>query len=329
MIDLEFVRTRYGRYRSPIMHWLNYHHLYYFWMTVREGGISRAGSALNLTQPTISKQIKLLEDQLGEHLFDRKMGRMELTSAGQLAFDYADEIFSLGNEFVETMKGIGTRRPKRLRVGASDVLPKLVLHRILAPVLDKESKTRLICEEDMTDRLLAELSIRRLDLVLTDAPIAASVKVMAFNHLLGESGVTFFATQSVARGLSGNFPACLDGARFLAPTDNTILRRSLERWFGARQIRPQVVAEFHDSALLKVFGREGAGVFTGPSVITDEICREYGVQVLGTTDEVLESFYAITVERRVKHPAVVKITENARRNLFGSQRHLKTGNSDA
>ncbi len=299
------------------MNWLNYHHLYYFWTTVKEGGIGKASLALNLTQPTISKQIKLLEEQLGERLFERTGGRLEVTTAGRLAFDYAEEIFSLGNEFVENMQGMGTDRPRKLRVGASDVLPKLVSHRILAPVLDEESNTHLVCEEDMTDRLLAELSIRRLDLVLTDAPIAASVRVKAFNHLLGECGVTFFAKPNIARKLKGPFPQNLQGVRFLAPTENTIIRRSLERWFASEGVRPRIVAEFHDSALMKVFGREGAGVFASPSVIASEICREYGVREIATTHAIRESFYAITIERKVKHPAVVKITEHARHSLFG------------
>ncbi len=300
------------------MHWLNYHHLHYFWTVVREGGVSKASVALNLTQPTISKQIKVLEDQLGEPLFDRNAGRMDLTEAGQLAFDYAEEIFSLGQEFVESMKGVGTLRPRKLRVGASDVLPKLVCHRILAPVLNEASNTHLICEEDMTERLLAELSIQRLDLVLADAPIAGSVKVKAFNHFLGECGVHFFATPKLAKTMKGTFPQRLNGVPFLAPAENTVLRRSLNRWFRSRDLYPRIVAEFHDSALLKVFGREGSGVFAGPSVIADEICREYGVKSIGSTQAVRESFYAITIERKVKHPDVVKITENARQNLFGS-----------
>jgi LysR family transcriptional regulator, transcriptional activator of nhaA len=299
------------------MNWLNYHHLQYFWVVVREGGVSKASAALNLTQPTISKQIRLLEDQLGEPLFERKAGRMEVTAAGQLAFDYADEIFSLGAEFLESMQGVGSIRPRRLRVGASDVLPKLVSHRILAPVLEDSSNTHLVVEEGLTEQLLAELSIQRLDLVLADAPIAGSVKVKAFNHFLGECGVTFFAKPSLARTLKGRFPKNMDGAPFLASTDDTLIRRSLERWFGVKHIRPRVHAEFHDSALMKVFGREGAGVFHGPSVIADEICREYGVKALGSTTSVREAFYAITIERKVKHPAVVRITENARSNLFG------------
>jgi len=299
------------------MDWLNYHHLRYFWTAAKEGGIGKASVTLNLTQPTVSKQIKVLEDQLGEPLFERKSSGLELTEAGQVAYNYAEEIFSLGQEFLESMKGVSSQRPKKLRVGASDILPKLISHRILAPVLTDDSNTHLICEEDTTERLLADLSIQRLDLVLADAPIAGSVKVKAFNHFLGECGETFFARPAVVRKLKGDFPANLHGVRMFAPTDDTLIRRSLERWFAARSIRPRVVAEFRDSALMKVFGRDGDGIFPGPSVIAPEICREYGVQEIGTTDAVKESFYAITIERKVKHPSVMKITENARNNLFG------------
>jgi len=298
------------------MNWLNYHHLYYFWSAAREGGITKASIALNLSQPTLSKQIQLLEDQLGEKLFDRTGRTLVLSDAGRLAFEYADEIFSLGQELQQNMKGVGAARPSKLRVGASDLLPKLVAHRILAPVLENDSNTYLICEEDTTERLLAELSIQRLDLVLADAPISTSVKIKAFNHLLGTCGVTFFAAPALARKLKGRFPSNLNGARFLSPTDSTIIRRSLDQWFAGNQIQPRIVAEFHDSALMKVFGRAGAGVFAGPSIIAQEICQEYGVKALGTIHAIRESFYAITVERKVKHPAISMITENARKSLF-------------
>ncbi len=298
------------------MNFLNYHHLQYFWTAVREGGITKASAVLHLTQPTLSKQIRLLEEQLGEALFDRSGRRLVLTDAGRIVYQYADEIFSLGQELQQNLKGIGVTRPRKLRVGASDLLPKLVAHRILAPVMEDETNTHLVCEEDSTERLLAELTLQNLDLILADAPVSAAVKIKAFNHLLGECGVTFFATPSLAKTLKGPFPANLNGARFLSPTDNTIIRRSLDHWFSEKRIRPRIVAEFHDSALMKVFGREGAGVFAGPSVIDREICMEYGVKPLGTTAEIRESFYAITVERKVKHPTVAIITENARRNLF-------------
>jgi len=302
---------------AHIANYLNFHHLHYFWSTVKEGGVGKASLALNVTQPTISKQLRLLEEQLGEPLFDRASGRMVLTDAGRLAFEYADEIFSLGSEFLENMSGLGAGRPRWVRAGMSDVLPKLICHKILAPVLEDPDETRLICEAGVSEELLAELSIQRLDLVLTDAPISGAAKVKAFNHVLGESAVSFFATTGVAAKLSGKFPKCLKNAPFLAPTDNTLLRRTLERWFNGLGFRPRIIAEFHDSALMKVFGREGAGVFVGPAVIEQEICREFGAVSIGRTADVRETVYASTGERKVKHPVVAKITEHARQRLFG------------
>jgi LysR family transcriptional activator of nhaA len=302
------------------MNGLNYHHLHYFWTVAREGGITQACDVLNLTQPTVSKQIRLLEEQLGEALFNRVSRGMELTEAGQMAFDYADEIFSLGQEFLENLNSVASGRPRRLRVGISSLLPKLISHRILRPLIEVDRGIHLICEEDHTDRLLAELSIQRLDLVLADAPIAGTAKVKAFNHFLGDCGITFFATAALAGALPGRFPKMLDGARFLMPKDSSMGRRSLERWFESINIRPQVFAEFGDSALLKVFGRDGAGVFAAPSVVAQEICREYGVVALGATDAVRESFYAITVERKFKHPAIARIADVARTQLFGTPR---------
>ncbi|MGB0580947.1 MAG: transcriptional activator NhaR [Limisphaerales bacterium] len=301
------------------MNWLNYHHLHYFWAVVREGGITNACKVLHLTQPTVSKQIKQLEEQLGEPLFKRVSRTLELTEAGQMAYDYADEIFSLGQEFMENMQGVASVRPRRLRVGISSVLPKLISHRILQPIVDADSNIHLICEEDHTNRLLAELSIQRLDLVLTDAPIAGTAKVKAFNHFLGDCGITFFATAALAKTLKGSFPKKLDGAQFLALSDSSLTRRSLERWFDSVGIRPRILAEFEDSALMKVFGRDGTGVFAAPTVIASEICRELGVKALGSTEAVRESFYAITIERKFKHPAVARIAEVARKQLFGTK----------
>ena len=299
------------------MDWLNYHHLQYFWTVVREGGITNACKVLNLTQPTISKQIKLLEEQVGEPLFKRVSKRLELTEAGQMAYDYADEIFSLGNEFMESIQSVGTVRPRRLRVGISVVLPKLISHKILSPIVEESGNIHLICEEDRTERLLADLSIQRLDLVLTDAPIAGSVRVKAYNHFLGDCGVTFFAAPQLAKELKGKFPATLDGVKFLALTDSSLSRRSLERWFDSVKVRPRILAEFEDSALMKVFGRDGSGVFAAPTVVAKEICRELGVKALGSTEAVRESFYAITIERKFKHPAVARIAEVARKQVFG------------
>lgn len=307
------------------MNWLNYHHLQYFWLVVREGGISKACKVLNLTQPTVSKQIKLLEDQIGEPLFRREARSLELTETGQMAYDYADEIFSLGQEFLENIRGVSSTKPRRLRVGISVGLPKLISHRILCPILAEEHRVHLICEEDHTDRLLAELSIQRLDLVLSDAPISGSIKVKAYNHFLGDCGMSFFAEPRFAQKLKGPFPENMDGVPFISLANNSISRRTMDRWFDSVGIRPHIVAEIEDSALMKVFGRGGSGIFAGPSVIEDEICRDLDVVALGSTDSVRESFYAITIERKFKHPAVAYLAETARNELFKtSLRPVKT-----
>ncbi|MFK7990779.1 MAG: transcriptional activator NhaR [Sandaracinaceae bacterium] len=298
------------------MEWLNYHHLHYFWMVAKEGSVTAAAAALRLSQPTISGQVKMLEEALGEKLFRRVGRHLELTEMGKVAYRYADEIFTLGREMQDLFAGRKVHHPEKLTVGVSDLLPKLVLHRLLEPALAQDSPVRVVCREDKTDRLLAELSIHDLDLVLAETPIAGQASVRAFNHLLGESGVSFFATESLAETLSGEFPQSLEEAPLLVPTENTLLRRSLEHWFTDMGVRPRIVAEFEDSALLKAFGSEGAGVFPGPSAIEEEICDVYRVQVVGRTDQVVERFYAITVERRIKHPAVKLISDNARERLF-------------
>lgn len=300
------------------MNWLNYHHLKYFWMVVREGSISKASKVLNLTQPTISKQLSQLEEQIGESLFERVSNRMVLTEAGQMAFEYAEEIFSLGQEFLENIRGVSQTKPSQLRVGVSFVMPKLISHKILSPILQTEDKVHLFCEEDHTERLLAELSIQRLDLVLSDAPVSGSVRVKAFNHFLGDCGISFFAEKKLSQSLKGEFPKCLDGAPFVALSHNSLSRRSLDIWLDTNKIRPNIIAEFEDSALMKVFGRNGAGIFSGPSVIKEEICKDNDVVEIGSTEEVKDNFYAITIERKVKHPAVVKLAETARKQVFGS-----------
>lgn len=305
------------------MDWLNYHHLYYFWVAAKEGSIGKAGRALNLSQPAVSTQIKSLESNLDELLFVRGRGGLVLTDSGHMAFDYADEIFTLGKEFRENLKGIGSDRVARLRVGISDVLPKLVSHRLLAPALEMEKPVRLICEEGKTEELLANLSIHRLDLVIADAPIGGAVRIKAFNHFLGSSGVTFFGERSLADRYRDNFPDSISGAPLLVPSEGTLLRRSIDRWMSSKGYVPQIRAEFHDSALLKVFGRDGAGLFVGPTIIEDEICQEYNVEIVGRTNEILESFYAITVERKVRHPIALAITQTAREKLFGNPADIK------
>lgn len=299
------------------MEWLNYHHLLYFWVVAREGSVSHAGKELHLSQPTISAQIRALEESLGEKLFTRTGRSLVLTDMGSVVFRYADEIFSTGQELMDTLKGRPTGRPMRLVVGVADVLPKLITYRLLEPALKLPEPIRVVCREDKPDRLLAELATHELDLVLTDAPIGPTVKVQVFNHLLGECGVTIFGRAKLAAAYRRGFPQSLNGAPFLLPADNTTLRRSFEQWFEIEGIRPMIAGEFEDSALLKVFGQAGVGLFAAPSVIEAEVRRQYGVQVVGRTDALRERFYAISVERKLKHPAVVAISEAAQRKLFG------------
>ena len=298
------------------MEWLNYHHLLYFWVVAREGSIAKATKLLRLAQPTISGQIRVLEDALGQKLFQRAGRNLVLTDVGRTAYRYADEIFGLGRELLDVVKGRSTGRGMRFVVGVADAVPKLIAHRLLTPALALPDAVTIVCHEDHADPLLARLAVHDLDLVLSDAPIPAHVKVRGYNHLLGECSVSLFAAPRLARTHQRGFPRSLDGAPMLLPTEHTTLRRSLDGWLDGQGLRPRVVAEFEDSALLKVFGQAGHGLFPGPTVIEDEICRQYRVRVVGRLDSVREKFYAISVERRLKHPAVVAITETARSHLF-------------
>ena len=302
------------------MEWLNYHHLLYFWMTAKHGGIGKAGAELRLRPPTISAQIHRLEEMLGEKLFAREGRKLVLTELGRVVYGYADEIFSLGRELVDTVKGRGGPKALRLVVGVADAVPKLVAMRLLSPALRFDEPLRLVCFEDRHERLLARLALHELDVVISDGPTPAGTGLRAFNHLLGECGIAFFATRKIADRLKGRFPKNLDGAPFLFPSIDSALRRSLETWFDAQGLRPRVVAEFEDSALLKAFGHEGAGVFAAPAVIERELVKGHDVRVLGRSDAVRERFYAISAERRLRHPAVVALTEAARDRMFRSEK---------
>ncbi|MFT5089227.1 MAG: LysR family transcriptional activator of nhaA [Candidatus Latescibacterota bacterium] len=296
--------------------WLNYHHLYYFWTVAREGSIAKACSKLNLTQPTISSQIRRLEEALGETLFNRVGRGLVLTDVGQIVYRYAEEIFSLGQEMVEGLRGRSSGRPLRLAVGVADVLPKLIAYRILAPVLEREDAVQINCQEGKMEYLLADLALHRLDLVLTDTPMNAASRVRAFNHFLGSCGVSLFAHKSKAAFYRKGFPDRLKDAPFLLPTTNNLLRRDVDQWFASQGIRPRIVGEFQDSALIKAFGHAGVGLFFGPSAIEAEIKAQHDVQVVERIEEMEESYYAISVERRIKHPAVATVVETARSQLF-------------
>lgn len=295
---------------------LNYKHLLYFYTVARVGSITRACAELHVTQPAISAQLQKLERSMGERLFAKRGRNLVLTEAGKVAYQYAEEIFSLGRELTETLKSRPTGQPLRLAVGVAESLPKLVTYRLLAPALQLATPVRLTLVDDRPDRLLAELSVHNLDLVLADAPIPPMVSVRAYNHLLGECGVTFFAVPALAERLREGFPHSLDGAPLLVPTPSTTLRRSLDQWLGEMEIRPQVVGEIADSSLLKTFGQAGVGAFPAPSAVEAEVRRQYRVEAIGRVDTLVERFYAISVERRLKHPAVVAISEAAREELF-------------
>ena len=300
------------------MEWLNYHHLLYFWTVATEGSVVGAAEKLRLTQPTISGQIRVLEDTLGEKLFQRVGRRLVLTDIGRVVYRYADEIFAIGRELLDTLNDRPTGRPYRLIVGVADVMPKALVHRLLAPALRLPEGVQLTCREDKTDRLMAALAVHELDVVLADTPMAPGLSVKAFNHLLGESGVTLMAEKKLAASLRRGFPRSLDRAPMLLPCAHTTLRRSIDQWLGARELRPRVVGEFDDSALMKVFGQSGAGVVPAPTVVERDVAAQYGLSVVGRVEGVRERFYAISVEKRLKHPAVVAISEAARHDLFGN-----------
>jgi LysR family transcriptional activator of nhaA len=298
------------------MDWLNYHHLLYFWTVAREGGVVRAAERLRLTQPTVSGQIRALEEALGEKLFERAGRGLRLTEVGRLVYRYADEIFALGRELVDTLNDRPTGRPFRLVVGVADAMPKMIVQRLLAPAFALPEGVQVVCLEDKTDRLLAALSLHELDVVLADSPISHEVSVKAFNHLLGESSTTIFAAAPLAASLRRRFPRSLHQAPMLLPTPGTALRRSLDHAFDAAGIKPRIAAECEDSALLKAIGAHMQAAFPAATVIADDVCRQYGVKAVGRLDEVRERFYAISVEKRLKHPAVVAISQGARVDLL-------------
>lgn len=309
---------------------VNFKHLLYFMHVARSGGVQRASEQLHVTPQTISGQVQLLEQSLGTALFARRGRGLALTEAGHQALGFAEGIFALGAELEQSVR---TRpdagRALLLRAGVADAVPKAIVHRLLAPALDVGQPVRVVARELKLDNLLAELAMFRLDLVISDAPIPSTVSVRAFNHRLGASSVSFFAAPDLAASVGTDFPRCLDGAPLLVPSEDTPAGQRLRAWLQRRGLHPQVLGEFDDGALAREFGRRGAGVFIGPSVLAREIERESGVRMLGTASDCIDEFFVITVQRQITHPCVVAITRSARDRLFATPVRRRRGAAPA
>ena len=295
---------------------LNLKHLRYFWSVASHGSIARAAEALYLTPQTISGQLRELEEQLDTKLFRRDGRQLVLTETGRMVFSYADEMFRLGLELQDVLTGRTPGSAITIKVGIAMVVPKLLTYRVLEPVLQMPDPVSLVCHEAPLVDLLADLSVHKLDVVLADSPVSPALNIRAYNHPLGESGISFFGVADKAEELREGFPQSLDGVKMLMPSVGSNLRRSLENWFERYAIQPVVVAEFEDRALMKAFGERGSGIFTSPTAVEQDVTSKYGVDVIGRTEEITERFYVISPERRIKHPAVTAITEAARSRLF-------------
>ena len=307
------------------MEFLNYHHLRYFWAVAKEGGLTKAASRLRVSQPTISAQIQALEAVLGDKLFRRAGRGLALTETGQHVLSYADEIFSIGQDLLNSVKQRPTSRPLRVNLGVADALPKLVTYRIIEPVFHLPQRVQVSCWETKVSDMLLELAAYRLDLVLADEPASSGVIRNVFNHFLGECGVTFCAVPSVATKLQRGFPRSLNGAPALLPMSNSGLRRSLEKWFHATGIRPQLVGELEDPALVAILAMHGLGFMVAPTIVAKELAARFGLRTIGQTRECQQQFYAIVAESKLTHPAVVAITSDARRRLFGGTDQRRDG----
>ncbi|WP_298869152.1 LysR family transcriptional regulator [uncultured Gimesia sp.] len=297
------------------MDWLNYHHLLNFWLVVREGSVKRASELMHVTPASISTQVKQLERDLDVKLLKKQGRGLVPTEMGAQVAEYASEIFSTGHELMEMIKGRPVGKPLELRVGIRDVMPKLVAFRLLKPALEQNQQLRLICHEGEMSELVAALAIHKLDVILTDKTLDPLYRVQAYSHQLGESDVSIVATKELAKKYRRGFPSSLDGAPFLLPMNNSVLRRSMDLWFSELNLAPNVKGEFADSAMLKIAGRQGLGLFAIPACIEDEVIEIYGLSKVGLAAGVKEQFYAISVERKLKHPAVIAIREDARSPL--------------
>ena len=299
---------------------INFKHLQYFWAVAKAGSVTRAGERLHLTPQTISGQLSQFEEALGYQLFNRVGRRLVLTDAGRTALVYADEIFSLGNAMQEALRTQPKSSALSFKVGIIDAVPKSLAYQLIEPAMRLDEPVQLICREGKFIDLLADLAVQRLDIVISDRPMPANLNVRGFNHLLGECGVTFFATAELAKRLKGRFPHNLEGAPLLLPGEDSAVRARLMRWLEDQRVRPRIAGEFDDGALMKAFGEGGAGVFVAPSAIGAQVREKFNVVAIGGSDAVTEQFYAVSVERKLAHPAVLAISSGARLKVFAEPR---------
>lgn len=295
---------------------LNYKHLRYFWMVAKTGSIAKAAAQLHLTPQSVSGQLTEFADALGVELFRRAGRNLELTDTGRRILAHAETIFSTGDQLLELVRDKGAATTLRFRVGCADSVSKLIACQLVEPALKLREPVRLVCREGRLDSLLADLAVHRLDIVIADRPIPPHFSVRAYNHLLGESGMTAFSTAELAARFGNDFPACLDDAPLLLPGEDFAIRQRLLRWLEQSEVHPRVVGDFDDSAMMKAFGQSGAGIFFAPSVIESQVCSQYQVVALGRIDSVVEQVYAISTERRMSHPGTVAISTVARDKLF-------------
>lgn len=302
------------------MRWLNYQHLYYFWHVARYGSVTEASQQLRLAQPTISAQLKSFEEVLGEKLFERDGRSLKLTEAGRLAGRYAEQIFSIGQEFLDVLDGKEHGARREFKVGIADVVPKSLAYMLIEPAFSADTGVTVYCFEDKTERLLAQLSIAEIDLVVADRPLPPNVKVKAFNHFIGECGVSFLGVRALANKYKKNFPNSLNAAPLLLPTADSAVRHELDHWFDKLGIAPQCVGAFQDRALMKLAARNGKGIMLVPSVVEDEVKEEFNLALIGRSTEVKEQIYLISIERRLKNPLVLQICSAGQKKLFSKSK---------
>ena len=306
--------------RSPVAPPLNYHHLFYFWAVAHEGSVAGAVARLGVAQATVSEQLRQLERTLGVALTTRRGRTIALTEQGHVVLRYADEIFSLGRDLVTAARTRVDGRPLRFTIGVADSLPKVTATRLLQPALALGPLWRVSVRTGPTARLVAELAADAIDLVIADAPMPAASRVRAFNHLLGDSPIGVFAASALAERLAPGFPRSLHRAPMLLPAEGSPLRRHVDAWLQEHAIEPDVVAEVDDMALLQLLGHDGIGAFCAPSVVAEEVERTFDVRAIGKLRGARERFWAVSAERRIRHPAVLAIADAARARLATGRR---------